>query len=472
VLGVPVLWRGGGPMLLGADGGRNGVAAVGGVEFAYVRAGLEFDGQTVKDVGVRYKGNGTFLNSRSSLKRPLKIDLNHFVKGQQFAGLSTINLHNGVTDPSYMNEVLSHRLYRDAGLVAPRTAYARVYVTVPGVHAREYLGLYSIVENVDKHFAAAATGAKGGAIFKPCTTSPFTDLGDDWARYKQIYDAKTDLTPAQIRRVIDFARLVTSADDATFRARVGDFLDLDQFARYMAVTAWLSPCDSILTLGQNYYVHLDAKSNRFQIWPWDLDHSFGQFGNVGTREQREQLSIHHPWRGDNRFFDRVFAAASFKTKYLAIFAELERTLFRPERFERQVDELATILRPAIEEESAEKAARFDRVVSATAPPNSIKGFVPVRAQSVAEQLAGRSNGLQLPPVIGSRGGPTGPGSFVASIFMTALDADHDGRLTKAEALAGFDRWFAEWNADQSGVLTDEQLRRGVDKDLSPHASSR
>src|SRR5205085_11493862 len=130
--------------------------------------------------------------SRGSIKRSLKVDLNHFVKAQKLAGVSKLNFHNNVTDASWMNEVLSHRLFREAGVPAPRTAYARVYVTVPGKYNHEFFGLYSMVEDVDHTFMEERLGAKHGAIFKPVTPSPFVDLGDDWKNYKQIYDPKTD----------------------------------------------------------------------------------------------------------------------------------------------------------------------------------------------------------------------------------------------------------------------------------------
>ena len=58
--------------------------------------------------------------------------------------------------------------------------------------------------------------------------------------------------------------------------------DLDEFARFMAVTVWLSTMDSILGMGQNFYVYLDPKTHKFQFMPWDLDHSFGQFGMKGS----------------------------------------------------------------------------------------------------------------------------------------------------------------------------------------------
>ena len=58
-----------GSFLQGPEGGRNGIAAAFGVVFDYVRADLEFGTNKFKDVGVRYKGNGTFLGSREGLKR-------------------------------------------------------------------------------------------------------------------------------------------------------------------------------------------------------------------------------------------------------------------------------------------------------------------------------------------------------------------------------------------------------------------
>src|SRR5207245_10084265 len=154
---------------------RNGLTSAARIECNYVHADLEFEGQNFKDVAVRYKGNGTFMQSRGSLKRSLKVDLNKFAKGQKLAGISKLNFHNNVTDASWMNEVLSHRLFRDAGVPAPRTSYARVYVTVPGLHDDKYFGLYSLVEDVDNNFVAERFGTKKGALFKPVTPNPFAD---------------------------------------------------------------------------------------------------------------------------------------------------------------------------------------------------------------------------------------------------------------------------------------------------------
>jgi hypothetical protein len=370
----------------GSDGGRNGLAAAQGIEFTYVHADLAIDGRRFGNVGLRYKGNGTFRNaSRGNGKYPLKIDLNKYVKGQKLAGLTTLNLQNNITDASWMNEVLAYRLYRDAGVPAPRSSYARVYMTVPGAPRREYWGLYSISENIDTNFSLDRFGTRRGAILKPSTSRVFADLGDDWALYTQTYDPKTDLTPDEQRRVIDFCRFVTTAGDAEFAARLGEHVDLEAFARYAAVLVWLANTDSLLANGQNYYVYLHPQTHRLSFVPWDQDGSFGNFGRFrGLRS--ESLDVSAPWQGTNRFLKRVFGVEAFRTLYLTKLDEFSRTLFTPDRFAAQMAEIAPAIREAIAEESASKLSAFDAAVAGS---TGIVPFTRARAANVTRQLAER-----------------------------------------------------------------------------------
>ncbi len=420
-----------------------------------------------------------------------------------------------------MNEVLSYRLFRDAGVPAPRTAYARVYVSVPHLHDRRYFGLYSLVENVDDPLLQDHFATRPGALFKPVTPTLFADLGPDWQAYRQSYDPKNKVAPSQTARLIAFAQLVTHADDPTFAAQVADYLDLGAFARFMAVTVWLSTLDSILGPGQNFYLYLHPENQRFYFLPWDLDHSFGQFSLLGTQPQREQLSLLHPWQGENRFLQRVFSLPSFKSPYLAALRELNQTLCQPARLRQQVDETALAIRPAIAEESQDLLNRFDRTIAGDPvtpwgpggpdgpgpagpgapggplgffqPPKPIKGFVQARWNSVHDQLEGRSQGQTIasfgfgPPDAGRRpdprpaalrnpsgsqpGGPDfGPGTFLGPAFMTALDADRDGSLTRSESTEGFARWAKDWDTDTTGTLSETELRTGLNQALafSPH----
>jgi hypothetical protein len=59
------------------------------------------------------------------------------------------------------------------------------------------LGLYLMVEAVDKEFAAERFGSKATPVFKPVTYHLFEHLGDEWSAYAPIYDLKTKATPEQ-----------------------------------------------------------------------------------------------------------------------------------------------------------------------------------------------------------------------------------------------------------------------------------
>lgn len=470
---------GGGMNLTARDGARNGLASMMGLEFQTVHADLLFEGRRMTNVAVRYKGNGTYLNAQQSDKKSFKIDLNEFVKGQKIGSVSKLNFHNNVTDASWMNEPLAHALYRDAGVPAPRSSYLRLNVTAGANFTNRFFGLYSVVENPDTSWASHNFKTKSGLIMKPVTRALFEYLGDDWSVYQQAYDPKTEITEKQKKRVIEFAKLVSKADDAEFAKRLPEFLDVDEFSRFMAVTVWISTMDSILTMGQNFLVYLHPVTDKFMVVPWDLDHAFGNFPMQGTQEQREQLSIDKPWTGQNRFLERSMKVAVVNSAYRARLAEFQKTLFAPERLSAQVDRVAATIRDAVRDEDSGKLERFDKVVAGEpvpaagfgggrgfggfgSPVKPIKGFVKVRHESVAQQLAGTSNGQTIEPM-GMRGGrpAIGLGNGLATELIKAADKNADQKLTLDELRTAAAAWFGEFDKAGTGKLTSEQLTAGL-----------
>ncbi len=280
--------------------------------------------------------------------------------------------------------------------------------------------------------------------------SLFTDLGADWVAYNQIYDPKVALYDEQKKAVMELSRFVTQADDVAFAAHIGEFIDLPEFAQFMAVMVYLSDLDGILGPGQNLYLHFHPKSQRFQFIPWDQDHSWGQFNRV-SQEQRDKLSIHRPWQGDNVFLERMFKVEAFKELYLARLDEFAKTIFSPERLAQQVDQIAGVIRPAVQEESESTLSRFDKLVAgelvgAPGPfgggqTKPIKPFTKVRTESVLEQLAGKSQGQVAGSGFpGGFGGGAGLGMFSRAL-LEVLDKDKDSSATQAEFTEGFSELF-------------------------------
>ena len=377
----------GGGRFLGPEGGRNGVAGRQGVEYEYVQATMQLDDWTFRDVAVRYKGNGSYLRATraGSDKISLKVDLNKFVKGQKLAGLTTLNFQNNITDAGWMNEVLAYRLYRDAGALAPRSTYAQVYLTVEGQSAKRFLGLYSLSENVDENFFEERFGTRKGAILKPSTPDLFTDWGTDWSVYNQSYDPKTDLTAAQKARIMELGRLVSHATDEEFAARIGEFVDLDDFARYFAVLAWMANNDSLLQNGQNFYTYLHPDTNRMHFIAWDQDFAFGNVRNLAT-----SWPIQHPWSGNNLFLARIYNVEAFRSKYFARLTEFSERLFIPDRFQQQLTEIAPAIRPSVELEGKGWLSEFDQIASGKA---GIVPYVVTRNRYVMTELE-RANTTQ------------------------------------------------------------------------------
>ena len=385
---------------------RTGLAGVLGYDFDWTQADLELAGLAFPKVRARLKGNGTYLLSLYGWKRSFKVDLKK--SSQSLGGIDDINFTNLIDDRSYMSDALAYELFRQAGVPAPRTAYAWLSVSVAGKWERKPLGLYLLLENIGGTFASERFGRRNTPLFKPVTYRLFQDLGEDWSAYAAIYDLKTKATDEQRRRVIEFSHFVSRATNPEFAQRLGEYLDLDEFARFLACLVLLSSYDGLLSDGQNFYVYLNRNSNKFGFIPWDLDHAWGGFYLVGSRKEREKASIWHPWMGQNRFLQRVLAVEEFRQIYRARLEDLLTRLFVPDRLAQRIDEVARAIRSPIAAESSLRLEWFDIAVGGRAaasrsptgnakgpnrPVHQLKRFIEARAISVREQLDGKSDGV-------------------------------------------------------------------------------
>ena len=143
-------------------------------------ADFKWNGQTVLNVGIRSRGRG----SRNANKPGLKIDFDKYSTNQKFLGLKSLVLDNLTQDPSGIHETVSMEFYARLGIPAPRETHVRLYVR------GEYIGLYALVEAVDKEILARIYGSIGedtqndGWLYEFAWQEDwrFTDLGTDLER--------------------------------------------------------------------------------------------------------------------------------------------------------------------------------------------------------------------------------------------------------------------------------------------------
>ena len=204
--------------LVGPDGGRNGFLAAQGLTFNWGHADLTIGGKSFSDVGVRFKGNGTYMEGSMRGKLSMKIHLTKYVKGRKLGGVTELNLANNVTDAGWMNEELAYRLFRDAGVQAPRSAYAKVYITVTGKSPPALCGPVLSDRRSGRHFHAGPFPFEIRGVAQAGAAEPLPLSGRGLGQYNQTYDPKTELTAAQKARIIEFSKIVSRGTDEEFAA--------------------------------------------------------------------------------------------------------------------------------------------------------------------------------------------------------------------------------------------------------------
>jgi putative membrane-bound dehydrogenase-like protein len=368
-----------------------------GTEFRWAEGDFSAAGETLKKVGIRYAGDITYFASAQGLKRPLKIAFNKF-GDQQFHGLSSFQLHAMPLDPAKAREVLALSVFRAAGVPTPRTAFAEVSLSVPGKYDREYLGLYTVVEDVDRRFLEDRFGTGKGLVMRPFQVRSVEYLGDNWERYRGQYRPQSEPTAEQTQRVIELARLVHQAGDDEFHKQIDSYLDVDEFLRFLAANALTANLESCFALGHNYHLYLHPETKKFVFIPGDLEFSLANFLLMGTADQLMDLSITRPYPGNNKLVERLLATRGGSEKYQKIVSELSEKVFKKEQLLKDMEVIERLSKEPLAKERKAAAARKDAPPGFGPPgggapqPPDLKTFIEKRTASVAAQLAGSRKG--------------------------------------------------------------------------------
>jgi spore coat protein CotH len=303
--------------------------------YPWTHADLRLDGLEIKDAGLRYKGNFSFTQSSGAnpFRANFKVKTGLFGGKNAWNGIETLNIHAGVLDPSLMREALAFALFRAAGVPAPRTAYADLTFDVPGLHANAAAGRYLLVENVNRQFLKNALPSGSGLLLKPeGLRGGVQGLGNNWESYVATYRPDREASPREQARVMEFANLVTQTDTALFREKIGKYLDIDEFLRFVAVNAFIVNTDSYLNGSHNFYLYLDPVDERFRFIPWDQDLALGNRGNAS-------LDILRPVNASQRLISLLLDDPEVGKQYRAILKELATSVFSGPAFRKTLDDL-------------------------------------------------------------------------------------------------------------------------------------
>lgn len=243
-----------------------------------ILADVTINGVYFDSVGVRFKGNSSYMPDR--IKNPLNIKLN-YLKDQDYQGYYTLKLSNGFKDPSFVCEVLTLEIARKY-MPAPRAGYSQLKIN------GELIGLYTNVQSVNDVFTREHYFSEDRPFFEGSGDGPrpsgcrylnWDYMGpDSSACYTYYYDSKSG---GHYSWLIDFLDTFHNTPN-----EMESVYNVDRHLWSMAFDIALVNLDAPISMAHNFYLYYDH-TNRFNYIKWDLNECFGVF----QRLQNSQLSI-------------------------------------------------------------------------------------------------------------------------------------------------------------------------------------
>jgi len=304
---------------------------------AGTRCALFYDGQFYDNVLINRHGQ----SSRGFPKKSYDVDFHpghnfKWAPGQPRA--DDINLLTTYPDKAQMRNILAYETYRDADCPYHWVLPVRVQQNAA------FWGTAHIVENGDEDWLIRMGLNAEGALYKMYNrfTSPsHATSGAEKKTRKN--ESNTDLLA-----LYNGANLSGEAR----RRYLYDHVDVAQVVNFLAARAITGDTDCC---HKNYYFYRDTgRSDEWQMWPWDVDLSFGRRW-IGSLTYWDQTLIPDTplfIGGNNSLPQAIFAIPEMRQMYLRRVRTLMDELLKPPgtapeelHYEPRMDELAALIAP-------------------------------------------------------------------------------------------------------------------------------
>jgi spore coat protein CotH len=309
--------------------------------FNYFKGDISIDGHGVAEVGVRKKG---LFGSVDSVRPSLKIKFDEFVDQDPIKGLSRLTLNNNKQDTSQVSQFLTYKLFRDAGVHAPRSNFARV--TVNDV----YLGIYTHVESIKKPFLANQFGDKSGQLFEGTLT-------DFHPRTIEKFEAKTKNDQVDRRHLKLIADIVTQGDKLQVD-KLQEVIDLDNFFRYWALEGIVRFWDGYAANQNNFYFYIHPADGRGYFIPWGADDSFTKQGGPFGRFTRQKSTAVY---ATSMLTNRLYHTEGMADRYRATVLELLDEVWDEQELIAEIDRIEKLISSHLHERQKSSPRNMNRV---------------------------------------------------------------------------------------------------------------
>lgn len=345
--------------------------------------GLVVADSTLKEVGIRMKGNTTrhsfYDNGITSLIH-FKLDFQETFddssvysskemmtwndaskyedrKNRTFFGLRGLELkYNAEGDLTYTRDVYTSMVYKKYGIYAQSTTLGVLDFNIGNNTSKSgTLGVYKIYEPVDRVFIkryfaednndgdlykASWGKAKGMPSLNSASTSSYgIDEGKPGVQKSVSYDLKTNKTKSNHEYIAKFLKWIngTSSD---LNSTVKRYINEDYYATWLAIMYITGDWDNFMYDSNNYYMYFDESGLCYFI-PYDMDRTFGLQAKMHNMANLKPLDKWNLQGSGNRskLLQKTIdlANTTTRTKYLAKIKEISKDVLDTKTFTKYYD---------------------------------------------------------------------------------------------------------------------------------------
>lgn len=322
-------------------------------EKEYFPVDIAIDGVTIKNVGLRLKGNsslnGLFRKNSAvqDVQAPYLIKFDKYVKGQSYQGYKEIAVRTGSFNggSALLEEPLSLFIYQKSGQIVPEYSYASVKVADNNSY------YYVMCKNIDGNYIEKHFAGTDGILYKKGNSADFSYKGEDQTKYVSEYEQKTNKKNEDYSKLIKFLKFVSESSDEEFEEQLPDWLELDPFMKMIAINELIDNQDSFSSQSRNFYLYYNPETQKFTMLAWDFNLAFGRFGggdrNMPGRVGNQTFQVPEGimqggMQGKNQLNERFFANEKFSQMYQERYDELSKKIYCDGSLLEEIDYIAEV----------------------------------------------------------------------------------------------------------------------------------
>jgi len=343
-------------------------------------AGLRLRGNTSRR---RPEGNGGETHKSSGADWHhchYGLNLRKYVKDayHDWRGVRKMYLKWLKDDPSYVREMYCFDLFRRFNVwTAISDSYCRLYIHVEGDNRETYLGVYEMMEVIDKQYLKNRENEFGNAegnLWKCKYGANLTDTGvsmgvDGEGEFVYTLHTNEDSLDQAKEQLIDFMKKLKGKGENSFYTWIQQVCDVELLLRTYAVNVVVGMWDDYWNNKNNYYLYFNSKDKyeyQFYFIPYDYDNTLGTTTNCGVQSDAGRQDPYNWGSTENLLIYRLLKFDDFRTIYRNALLELvgeENELFYYTASIGRIKTWQALVRPYLDNDTDEDETIEDRPAS-------------------------------------------------------------------------------------------------------------